>query len=75
MTGPVRLQQLTSYYNHFFSVDLKKVYNLFSEACDEFKDYPNFVVIRSEASDDLISGLVEDLMSRERQPFWEKSKM
>ena len=54
---------------------LKKVYNLFSEACDEFKDYPNFVVIRSEASDDLISGLVEDLMSRERQPFWEKSKM
>lgn len=44
-------------------VSLKKVYDLFSEAADEFENYPNVILIKSEVDDNMVSYIVHQLRS------------
>jgi len=53
-------------------VSLKKVYDLFSEAADEFENYPNVILIKSEVDDNMVSYIVHQLRSHfERKPYHE----
>jgi hypothetical protein len=53
-------------------VSLKKVYDLFSEAADEFENYPNVILIKSEIDDNMVSVIVHNLRSHfERKPYHE----
>ena len=53
-------------------VSLKKVYDLFSEAADEFENYPNVILIKSEVDDNMVSYIVHQLRSRfEDKPYHE----
>jgi len=45
-------------------VSLKKVYDLFSEAADEFENYPNVILIKTEVDDSMVSYIVHSLRSR-----------
>jgi hypothetical protein len=55
---------------------LKKVYDLFSEAADEFENYPNVITIRNEIDENVVSYIVHNLRSHfERRPFHSFSKM
>ncbi len=54
---------------------LKKVYDLFEEAANEFEAYPNVIVYKSEISDSHIELLVKTLTTFENQIFSKKSKM
>ena len=44
-------------------VSLKKVYDLFSEAADEFENYPNVILIKTEVNDSMVSYIVHSLRS------------
>jgi hypothetical protein len=46
---------------------LHKLYNLFSEAVDEFQYYPNVTVIRSIVDDSIVSSLVNQYRAFERK--------
>ena len=53
-------------------VSLKKVYDLFSEAADEFENYPNVILIKSEVDDNMVNYIVHQLRSHfERKPYHE----
>jgi hypothetical protein len=53
-------------------VSLKKVYDLFSEAADEFENYPNVILIKSEVDDSMVSYIVHQLRSHfERKSYHE----
>ena len=55
---------------------LKKVYDLFSEAADEFENYPNVITLRKEVDENTVSFIVRNLKTHfERRPFYEFSKM
>ena len=45
-------------------VSLKKVYDLFSEAADEFENYPNVILIKTEVNDSMTSYIIHSLRSR-----------
>ena len=45
-------------------VSLKKVYDLFSEAADEFENYPNVILIKTEVNDSMVSYIIHSLRSR-----------
>lgn len=54
---------------------LKKVYDLFSEAADEFENYPNVITIRKEVDDNTIAYIVDNLQSDfETMPYHEHAK-
>ena len=44
-------------------VSLKKVYDLFSEAADEFENYPNVILIKTEVDDNMVSYIIHNLRS------------
>ena len=46
---------------------LHKLYNLFSEAAEEFQHYPNVTVIRSEVDEQMVQSLVNQYHSVERR--------
>ena len=46
---------------------LRKLYNLFFEAAEEFQYYPNVTVIRKEVDDSLVSSLVNQYRAFERK--------
>jgi thymidylate kinase len=49
---------------------LKKVYDLFSEAADEFENYPNVMTVKTEVDDNMVSYIVHNLRSHfERKPY------
>ena len=51
---------------------LKKVYDLFSEAADEFENYPNVMIAKTEIDDNMVSVIVHNLRSHfERKPYHE----
>ena len=53
-------------------VSLKKVYDLFSEAADEFENYPNVILIKTEVDDSMVSYIIHNLRSRfEDKPYHE----
>jgi len=53
-------------------VSLKKVYDLFSEAADEFENYPNVILIKTEVDDNMVSYIIHNLRSRfEDKPYHE----
>ena len=53
-------------------VSLKKVYDLFSEAADEFENYPNVILIKTEVDDNMVSYIVHQLRSHfERKLYHE----
>lgn len=56
-------------------ISLKKVYDLFREAAEEFEAYPNVIVYRSEVSDSHVSLLLKTLTTFENEGFSNKSKM
>ena len=56
-------------------ISLKKVYDLFREAAEEFEAYPNVIVYRSEVSDSHVSLLMKTLATFENEGFSNKSKM
>lgn len=56
-------------------VSLKKVYDLFLEAVNEFENYPNVITIRREVDENLVSYIVHGLKSHfSVLPFHEHSK-
>ena len=46
---------------------LRKIFNLFFEAANEFQDYPNVTVIRKEVDDSLVHSLVNQYRAFERK--------
>jgi thymidylate kinase len=57
-------------------VSLKKVYDLFSEAADEFENYPNVITLRKEIDENTVHYIVHNLRSHfERRPFHSYSRM
>ena len=44
-------------------VSLKKVYDLFSEAADEFENYPNVITLRKEIDENMVDYIVHNLRS------------
>jgi len=57
-------------------VSLKKVYDLFSEAADEFENYPNVITLRKEIDESMVHYIVHNLRSHfERRPFHSYSRM
>tara|TARA_Y100000114_G_scaffold87943_1_gene81290 strand:+ start:3859 stop:4779 length:921 start_codon:yes stop_codon:yes gene_type:complete len=44
-------------------VSLKKVYDLFSEAADEFENYPNVITLRKEIDENMVNYIVHNLRS------------
>jgi hypothetical protein len=57
-------------------VSLKKVYDLFSEAADEFENYPNVITLRKEIDENMVHYIVHNLRSHfESRPFHSYSRM
>lgn len=55
-------------------VSLKKVYDLFLEAVDELKNYPNVIVVNSEVDEHIVNSLVKNISKYENTSFHSMSK-
>lgn len=54
---------------------LKLIYDLFSEAVDEFSDYPNVIIVKSEVTNQIMKKIVSQLLKFESDEFTVFQKM